>query len=241
MNDPSRHAHRWFDEHAAAYDAWFEQNLSVLDSEVRLLRRMLGDEPGDTLSVGCGSGLFEHILRTEYDIAIDQGVEPAEGMARIARFRGMEVRPGTAEELPNEDASFDTVLLNGIPSYVADLPKAFREAHRVLRPGGHVVVLDVPAESSYGLLYRLAAVVGDWDDDFLAKVAPRVPYPIEFAAAANWRTTGEKAEMLEEAGFTDLEFAQTLTRHPKFSDDAPEEPVAGYERGDYVGIRGRKA
>lgn len=66
----------------------------------------------------------------------------------------MEVRSGTAEELPQEDDSFDTVLLNGIPSYVADLPRAFREAHRV-------------------------------------------PYPIEFAAAANWRTTEEKAEMLE--------------------------------------------
>lgn len=240
MDEGRPQPHRWFDEHAGAYDAWFEENLNVLASEVRLLQHMLGDAPGETLSVGCGSGLFEHILRAEYDIVIEQGVEPAEGMAEIARARGLEVRSGTAEELPHEDGSFDTVLLNGIPSYVADLPRAFREAHRVLRSDGHVVVLDVPAESSYGLLYRLAAVVGDWDDAFLAKVAPRVPYPIEFAAAANWRTTEEKAEMLEEAGFTDLEFAQTLTRHPKFSDDEPEDPVEGYDRGDYVGIRGRR-
>lgn len=240
MDSETLESHRWFDEHAGDYDAWFGENLNVLDSEVRLLRRMLGPSPGETLSVGCGSGLFERILRNEHGVAVDRGVEPAEGMAAIARRRGIEVREGTAEELPHEDATFDTVVLNGIPSYVADLPRAFREAHRVLRPEGHVVVLDVPAESSYGLLYRLAAVVGDWDDAFLAKVAPEVPYPIEFAAAANWRTTEEKVEMLVDAGFTDLEFAQTLTRHPLFSNDEPEDPVDGYDRGDYVGIRGRR-
>lgn len=232
--------HRWFDEHAGAYDAWFGQNLAVLTSEVRLLRHLLGSDPGETLSVGCGSGLFEHILKTEYGIVVRHGVEPAEGMAEIARQRGMEVKAGAAEELPHGDGTFDTVLMNGIPSYVADLPRAFREAHRVLVPGGHVLVLDVPAESSYGLLYKLAAVVGDWQDRFLARVAPRVPYPIEFAAAANWRTTGEKADMLVEAGFGELEFAQTLTRHPKFSNDQAEDPVEGYDRGDYVGIRARR-
>ncbi|MGH7571487.1 MAG: class I SAM-dependent methyltransferase, partial [Gemmatimonadota bacterium] len=136
---------------------------------------------------------------------------------------------------------FDTVLLNGIPSYVNDLERAFREAHRVLRPGGHIIVVDVPAESSYGLLYRLAALVGTWEDGSLARIAPPHPYPIEFAAAAIWRTTEEKVDLLRAVGFADLVFAQTLTRHPKFSEDAVEEPVEGFDRGDYVAIKGRKA
>jgi SAM-dependent methyltransferase len=228
-----------FDEHAAEYDGWFLQNRNVLQSEVELLAGFL-QRPGKALSVGCGSGLFEMILRDAHGIDIRFGVEPAAGMAKIAVKRGMEVRIASAEKLPFQDASFDTVLFNGTPSYIGDLATAFAEAHRVLRPGGCIVVADVPAESSYGLLYRLAAHIGTWEDPLLKAAAPAVPYPIEFAAAANWRTTQEKLDLLQAAGFTVEETSQTLTLHPKFSDDTLEKPVPGHDRGDYVAIRGRR-
>ena len=228
-----------FDEHAQEYDAWFLKNRIVLQSELLLLKRALGT-PGRTLSVGCGSGLFEHFLRTEHGVEIRFGVEPAEGMAQIAEKRGLTVKRASAENLPYPDAEFDTVLMNGIPSYVPDLEAAFREGFRVLKTGGHIVVLDVPAESSYGLLYRLAGIIGTWTDPHLKRVAPAHPYPVEFAAAANWRTTEEKAAMLRAVGFEDPQFLQTLTRHPKFTNDAVEEPSPGYDRGDYVSIRCRK-
>lgn len=229
-----------FDEHADEYDAWFQRNPSVLESEVLLLAHLLEPDPGEALSVGCGTGLFEMILREEHDLEIGYGVEPAEGMAEVARKRGIEVYDGTAESLPFDARRFHTVVMNGIPSYVEDLETAFFEGVRVLRPGGRLVMLDVPAESSYGLLYRLAAEIGEWDDDFLKKVAPLHPYPIELAEAANWRTTGEKLELFREADLEDIYVAQTLTRHPKYSDDGPEPPSEGYERGDYVGIRGTR-
>ncbi len=228
-----------FDEHAAEYDAWFLQNRNVLQSEVDLLAGAL-TEVGRCLSVGCGSGLFEKVLREAHDIDIRFGVEPAEAMAEIAVKRGMEVQIGEAGDLPFEDASFDTVLFNGTPSYIANFAGALSEAFRVLKPGGHVVVCDVPAESSYGLLYRLAAHIGTWEDESLRVLAPPVPYPIEFARAANWRTTHEKLELLEEAGFTVVETSQTLVMHPKFSDDTVEQPIPGHDRGDYVAIRATK-
>ncbi len=228
-----------FDEHAEQYDAWFLQNRNVLESEILLLKRFLAD-PGDALSVGCGSGLFEHLLRTEHKIDIRHGVEPAAGMARIAEARGMTVKSGTAEDLPYGAEEFDTVLLNGNPSYIERLREAFAEGFRVLRPRGSIVVADVPAESSFGLLYRLAGIRGTWDDPDLRKLAPQHPYPVEFAAAANWRTTEEKADLLGDVGFVDLEFAQTLTRHAKYSDRDVEQPVEGFDRGDYVAIRARK-
>jgi ubiquinone/menaquinone biosynthesis C-methylase UbiE len=228
-----------FDEHAERYDSWFLKNRKVLESEVLLLKHFL-KSPGKSLSVGCGSGLFEHILRTEHDIDIRFGVEPSEGMAQIAEKRGMTVKSGIAEDLPYEDAEFDTVLMNGTPSYIKDLGKSLDEAFRVLKPGGNILVVDVPAESSYGLLYRLAKSSGSWDDPYLKKIAPEHPYPVEFTKAANWRTTEEKVYLLLQAGFVNLEFAQTLTRHPKFSDYLVEEPVTGFDRGDYVAIRARK-
>jgi SAM-dependent methyltransferase len=228
-----------FDEYAREYDAWFLKNANVLESEVLLIKHFLAGA-GRTLSVGCGSGLFEHILRERHGIDIRDGVEPAERIARIAEKRGMRVRIGRAEKLPVADGEFDTVLMNGTPGYVEDLEAAFREAHRALKKGGRIVVADVPAESSYGLLYRFASVGGTWDDPSLRTLAPENPYPIEFAAAARWRTTGEKARLLEAAGFTDLEYAQTLTRHPKYSNDLVERPVEGFDRGDYVAVRARK-
>ena len=67
-----------FDEHAREYDGWFLKNRNVLQSEVLLLARFL-QNPGQALSVGCGSGLFEKILSDAHGIDIHHGVEPASG------------------------------------------------------------------------------------------------------------------------------------------------------------------
>jgi SAM-dependent methyltransferase len=224
-----------FDEHAPRYDAWFLANRNVLGSELELVRRALG-QPGQTLSVGCGSGLFELLLAQRHGVHIRTGVEPSESMARIAEVRGLVVIRGRAEELPADSQAFDTLLMNGTPGYVADLGRCFRECFRALRPGGRLVVCDVPAESAYALLYRLAVALGSWENPMFAGVAPRTPYPVEFAAGAHWRTTPEKVALLEQAGFRDLSFLQTLTRHPAYTDDLVEEPIEGFDRGGYVAI-----
>ena len=228
-----------FDEHAQEYDSWFLKNKNVLESEVRLMKHFLAS-PGKALSVGCGSGLFEHILKTQYNIIIQFGVEPTDGMGKIAEKRGIIVKKGVAEALPFNDEEFDTVILNGTPSYIENLKLAFQEAFRALKPTGQIVVADVPAESSYGLLYCFASKIGTWKDKYLKKIAPQHPYPIEFAAAAKWRTTEEKIQLLKAVGFNDFEYAQTLTCHPKFSNDLVEDPIEGFDRGDYVAIRARK-
>ncbi|MEJ2288569.1 MAG: class I SAM-dependent methyltransferase [Deinococcales bacterium] len=172
-----------FDEHAEKYDGWFMKNPNVLTSEVLLIKHSLAD-PGETLSVGCGSGLFELFLKRDHGIEITTGIEPSEAMADIARARGMDVTIAGAERIPFDDASFDTVLMNGIPAYLDDLGAPLTEARRVLRPGGRIVIGDVPASSSYGMLYRMAGMIGTWEDPYLQKVAPRHPYPVEFAGAS---------------------------------------------------------
>ncbi len=225
-----------FDKYASEYDAWFIENSSVLLSEVKLVARTLEGTTGDILSVGCGSGLFEKILSEQYNINITKGLEPAAGMAEIATKRGMEVEVTTVEQADLGVECYDTILFNGCPCYITDLKMAFKKAHAALRPGGKIIVIDVPKESSYGTLYNLALAVGSWDHPLLQGVAPKLPYPIELVKQASWRTTAEKIALLEECSFGSLSYAQTLTRHPLYSDNAPEEPTEGYDRGDYVAI-----
>ena len=57
---------------------------------------------------------------------------------------------------------------------------------------------------------------------------------------AAWRTTDEKIRLLQQAGFDRMEFAQTLTSHPLYSDRQREHPVPGYDKGDYVAITAYK-
>ncbi len=225
---------------ASRYDSWFLSNQFVLESEVLLLKYMLEPNPGKALSVGCGSGLFEYILRTRYGIVIEDCVEPSPDMAEVAKARGLRVKIGYAEELPFEDSTFDTVILNGVLDYVKDDVKAVKEAYRVLKHGGHIVVADVVAEGSYGLLYKLAELLGSWDDPYIARVRPPNPYPIEYVRQARWHTVDEVRKLLEDAGFVIVKVAQTLTRHPKYSNESVEYPTDGYDRGDYVAFKGWK-
>lgn len=224
-----------FDEYASEYDAWFLDNRNVLYSEVNLVASVLKDV-GKILSVGCGSGLFEKILREEYDINITDGIEPSEGMAEIARKRGLDVTVATAEDADFGCEKYDTLLFNGTPSYISGLYAVVRKAYASLPAGGKIVLVDVPKESSYGIMYNLAKALGTWDHPLLQGVYPPNPYPMEFVSVANWRTTAEKITMLDNAGFTGLRFMQTLTAHPLYSDLAEEQPQEGYGKGDYVAI-----
>lgn len=228
-----------FDEYASAYDAWFLNNRNVLYSEVNLVAATLKDA-GRTLSVGCGSGLFERILHEERGIVVSDGIEPSTGMAEIARKRGLRVTIATAEEADFGHNDYDTLLFNGTPSYIDDLASVVRKAYDALPEGGRIILIDVPKESTYGIMYNLAKALGTWDHPLLAGVYPPDPYPIEFVNVANWRTTAEKIALLEAAGFTGLEYAQTLTRHPLYSNEEEEQPVAGYDRGDYVAVTAYK-
>lgn len=228
-----------FDKYASAYDAWFLNNRNVLYSEVNLVASTL-KEAGRILSVGCGSGLFEKILREEYGITIENGIEPSTGMADIARKRGLRVTISTAEEADFGRGDYDTLLFNGTPSYIGDLAGVVRKAYEALPIGGRIVLIDVPKESSYGIMYNLAKALGTWEHPLLAGVYPPDPYPIEFVEVANWRTTAEKIDLLEKAGFEDLTYAQTLTTHPLYSNRQEEQPVEGYDRGDYVAVTAYK-
>ena len=199
----------------------------ILDIEYLAMRLL------DTLRPTYTAALAE---RYKLDAEAIAEMESYELLERIARKRGMKVTISTAEEADFGCGDYDTILFNGTPSYITDLESVVRKAYDALPEGGRIILIDVPKESTYGVLYNLAKALGTWDHPLLAGTYPENPYPIEFVRVANWRTTAEKIELLEKAGFRDLRFAQTLTTHPLYSNRQEEQPSEGYEKGDYVAV-----
>jgi len=218
-----------FEEAAADFDHWFSQNQIVFESELLAERHFLAN-PENSVSIGVGSGLFASRLGIEY------GVEPSREMAKLAEKRGIKVKIGTAEAVPFGDERFDTVLLSTVLSYVDDPQRAVQEAYRILKPKGHIVCSFLAREGSYAMMYDLAYLRGSHDPE----IAPPNPYPIKFIKETHWRSAREVSALLEEAGFVDLRYVQTLTRHPKYTNEEIEEPTEGYDKGDYIVIQGRK-
>lgn len=218
-----------FNQGAEDFEIWFKNNKNLFLSELNALEKMVTD-PEKCISIGIGNGLFAERL------GIKKGVEPSEGMAELARAKGIDVIEGRAEELPLADESAEQVLLGTILAYVDDKKQAVKEAYRILEKGGEVIISILPAESSFGLLYRLASLEGY----YLNKISSKYPYPLEFLEGTDWIGTEELIEIMEEVGFKDLKFIQTLSRHPRYANQSVEEAVGGYKKGDYVVVKGVK-
>jgi ubiquinone/menaquinone biosynthesis C-methylase UbiE len=107
----------------------------------------------DVLEVGCGTGLVLDRIRRFARSA--RGVDLSPGMLDRAKSRGLDVREGSATELPFEDASFDVTCSFKVLAHVPDVERALREMARVTRPGGYVLAEFYNPNSVRGLLRRL--------------------------------------------------------------------------------------
>jgi len=104
-----------------------------------LLRR--SGARGRILDLGCCTG---GVLQPLGDFGSAIGLDPAPEAAVYCRRRGLAMAVGSGLELPFADASFDAILALDVIEHVADDVALLREARRVLRPGGALVV-TVPA------------------------------------------------------------------------------------------------
>jgi len=111
----------------------------------RSLRRA-GLRPGHrVVDIAVGTGLLaREALTITGDARTVLGVDVSEAMLAIARENlDIPLVEGAAEALPLADATADFVTMGYALRHVADLVAAFREALRVLRPRGTIVLLEI--------------------------------------------------------------------------------------------------
>jgi ubiquinone/menaquinone biosynthesis C-methylase UbiE len=102
---------------------------------------------GRVLEIGIGTGLnLPHYdkARVEKVVGLDPGVEMHPQARRRSRRAGVEVELVglSAERIPFDDASFDTVLVTYALCTIADPAAALKEMRRVLRPGGRLIFCE---------------------------------------------------------------------------------------------------
>jgi demethylmenaquinone methyltransferase / 2-methoxy-6-polyprenyl-1,4-benzoquinol methylase len=145
-----------FDEAAEHYDPivgwgfWGTGNLYRKDAQ-----RRHGLKPGmKLLDVACGTGLMavaaRDVLGEETAITC---VEPSDGMIAVAKQKlpkATFIHSG-AESIPVSSVEYDFLTVGYALRHFADLESTFREFHRVLKPGGKVLILEATRpEGSFG-------------------------------------------------------------------------------------------
>jgi arsenite methyltransferase len=124
----------------------------------------------------------------------DEMLELARENQRRARVENVEFVKGTIEEIPLPDGSVHVIISNCVINLSGDKPRVFREAARVLRPGGRLAVTDVVADP-------------DMDE------ATRADMEKWTGCIAGALTEADFRRELGEAGFRDIEVRETHRVH----------------------------
>lgn len=174
-----------FNEQANDYDAWFEKHPDLYLAELEAIRSFI-PASGSGVEIGVGTGRFAAPL------GISIGVEPALRMAELAQQRGITVVEGVAEALPFTDDSFDFAVMVTVVCFLDDVDRAFREACRILKPQGTLVIGFIDRESELGQRYS------------------QKKKQSRFYRGAIFYSASELEALLTKAGFSAFVYRQTL-------------------------------
>jgi SAM-dependent methyltransferase len=202
-----------FETNALKYDEWFDMNRSTYESELQAVRELL-PKSKNGVEVGVGSGRFASPL------GIKLGLDPSREMGKLAKKRGVKVIEGVAELLPFDDMQFDFVLMVTTICFLDDVEKAFKEAYRVLKHGGYLIIGFIDAESPVGKLYEKHKDESTFYKD------------------ARFYSVKEVVSYMKKAHFRDFNFKQTLSQ---LEEELKYINVKdGYGEGSFVVVKGVK-
>lgn len=140
--------------------------------------------PGTVADLGCGEGYLtiEAARWARRVIAVDRSADVlarARELAARREVRNITWRRGELEDLPLEDGTVDLALLSQSLHHAENPSRALEEAHRILVPGGRVLLLDLRRHNESWVRDRLGDRHLGFED-------------------------GELQRLMEEAGLTDV-------------------------------------
>lgn len=195
-----------FNEYYKKYDAWYDKHRCAFLSELKAIKKVMPDQ-GQGLEIGVGTGRFAEALK------IANGIDPSEAMVTIARQRGVDAIVGQGENLPYNADSFDYVLIVIALCFVQDPQEVLRQAHKVLKKNGRVIIAIVDKDSFLGKLYAEKQSM--------------------FYENAHFFSIPELTNLLENTDFSDVHYYQTISCMPENMKDV-EEPKKGFGRAGFV-------
>ncbi len=146
--------HKWF---ASIYDSMTARAERTFMKRIR--EEIVGGARGRVLEVGAGTGANFPYYRDHAEEVI--ATEPDHFMLDRARRRAEEVvrpidlRQASAEELPFDDGSFDTVVSTLVMCSVTDPLRALSEVRRVLKPTGEFRLYEhVRYDHAFGAFWQ---------------------------------------------------------------------------------------
>lgn len=137
----------YFARHAADWDRIRALHVPESAVEEAVLATLGAKDYDSLLDLGTGTGQMLQLLAPRARRAIGLDISPA--MLAVARarleaagLRHVQLRQGDLYALPADLARFDLVILHQVLHYMDDPARAVREAARVLKPGGRIVIVD---------------------------------------------------------------------------------------------------
>jgi SAM-dependent methyltransferase len=201
-----------FGKHSHRYDAWYSNNKFAYLSELEAVKKFL-PKTGKGLEIGVGTGRFAGPL------GIKWGIDPSKKVMEIARERGVNARKSFGEKLPFKNNAFDYAVSVVTLSFVRSPAMVIREAARVLKRNGKIIIGIVPRESFLGKNYLKKRGV--------------------FYKTANLLTPEEVKGFLKTFGFRGVSFCQTIFVLPSKMRSV-HKVSEGFSRGGFVVISARK-
>ena len=201
-----------FDKYSKEYDEWFIKNKNIYLAELNAIKSLVTSGKLG-VEIGIGTGRFA------LPLGIKVGVDPSRKMVDISRKQGIEVYEGAAEKLPLADKTFDFVLFVTTICFVDDLTKSLKEAHRVLKTNGFILIGFVDKESELGKRYQLRMGKSKFYKD------------------ATFYSVEEVLNVLRQTNFKDIIIKQTVFTNQKDRLDSIED---GYGKGSFVVIKANK-
>lgn len=142
---------RNWNKNASGYDAQYQHGLHSEEEKaawIRLLGSLIPEKEQTILDVGAGTGFLSLLLAEQghWIKAVDLSpgmLEKAEEKARDTGLIGrITFAVGDAEELDEPDDRYDVVVNRHLLWAMPDPDRAIAEWHRVLKPGGKLIIID---------------------------------------------------------------------------------------------------